>query len=115
MPPSPLQPNRRNRPARCLVAALAALVIALVALPAHAQQTTGRIVGRVTEEATGSPLAGLTVVAQGAQGEDAALTDERGEYLLSSLPVGSYVVKVYAIGATTAIERPDVQVSADKA
>ena len=97
-----------------LLAQLVAVLVAAVAGRAGAQQTGGQIVGRVSDAATEAPLPGLTVVANGPQGEDAALTDERGEYRLSALPVGTYEIKVYAVGTTAAAERPGVRVSADK-
>ena len=70
--------------------------------------------GRVSEPGTEAPLPGLTVVAQGPQGEDATLTDERGEFRLSALPVGTYELRVYTVGTAAAAERSGVQVSADK-
>jgi hypothetical protein len=95
--------------------ALAVLVAALTAArPAGAQQPGGHIVGRVSDAVTEAPLSGLTVVAQGPQGEDATLTDERGEFRLSALPIGTYQLKVYAVGTTAAVERSDVLVSADQ-
>ncbi len=63
---------------------------------AHAQETTGRITGRVSEKDTGLPIGGVTIIVQGPQGEDATLTDDRGEYRFSSLPSGSYFIRFYA-------------------
>jgi hypothetical protein len=92
----------------------AATFLALAAGSARAQQTSGQIVGRVSNAATDAPVPGLTVVASGPQGEEAALTDDAGEYRLSALPVGTYLIKVYAVGTTAAAERSGVLVSADK-
>jgi hypothetical protein len=99
---------------RLLALSLMILGTCLGGTVALAQETSGAIGGRIRDEATGAPLAGLTVVAQGPQGEEAALTDEQGDYLMQGLPPGSYLVKVYAVGSTTAVERPDVVVSAGK-
>jgi hypothetical protein len=94
--------------------AIAAVVLLGWVPAALAQQTSGQIVGRVSNAATEDPLVGLTVVASGPQGEEAALTDDAGEFRLPALPVGTYQIKVYAVGTTTAAERSGVLVSADK-
>jgi hypothetical protein len=107
--------SARGSGRRVMVAPLLALALTLAAAPpARAQQPGGHIVGRVSNAATEAPMPGLTVVAQGPQGEDATLTDERGEFRLSALPLGTYQLKVYAVGTTAAAERDGVQVSADQ-
>jgi hypothetical protein len=70
--------------------AAAALCLFAEALGA---QTTGRIIGSVTDEQQGV-LPGVAVVARGPalQGERAATTDERGAYRLTLLPPGRYEV-----------------------
>jgi hypothetical protein len=104
-----------RREGRRLVRALAvAALVVSAAGTARAQQNSGQIVGRVSNAVTEAPLAGLTVVASGPQGEEATLTDDAGEYRLSALPVGSYELKVYAVGTAAAAERSGVLVSADK-
>ena len=75
---------------------------------ARAQETTGRVTGRVTDKDTNAPLGGVTVVLQGPQGEDATLTDDKGEYHFTSLPVGPYVLRFYAANATAQVEQRDV-------
>ncbi len=59
-----------------------------------AAQTTGRIVGRVTDEGGGA-LPGVTVVATSPslQGDRSAVTDAGGEYRLTLLPPGDYTVE----------------------
>jgi hypothetical protein len=101
-------------PRALLRAGLLAGLLSCVAGVARAQQTGGHIVGRVSDATSEAPMPGLTVVAQGPQGEDATLTDDRGEFRLSALPVGTYQLKVYAVGTTAAAERSGVLVSADK-
>jgi len=81
---------------------------------ARAQEITGRVTGRVTDRDTGMALGGVTVVLQGPQGEDATLTDDRGEYHFTSLPVGTYVIRFYVANAATGVEQTGVLVSADK-
>ena len=60
------------------------------------------------------PLAGVTVIVQGPQGEDATLTDDKGDYRFISLAVGTYVIRFYAANTSTQVEQPGVVVSADK-
>ncbi|HEY6474939.1 MAG TPA: TonB-dependent receptor, partial [Polyangia bacterium] len=93
-----------------------ALGLALLATAsvAQAQEVTGRVTGRVTDKDTGTPMGGVTVIMQGPQGEDATLTDDKGEYRFSSLPVGSYVIRFYAANTSTEAEQPGVTVAADK-
>jgi hypothetical protein len=92
------------------------VVVALLAIggAARAQETTGRIIGRVTDKDTGAPLAGVTVIVQGPQGEDATITDSQGSYLLTSLPLGTYTIRFYVANASTQVEQPGVVVSAEK-
>ena len=48
------------------------------------------------------------------QGEDATLTDDKGEYHFTSLPVGTYVIRFYVANAAAQVEQGGVMVSADK-
>ena len=90
---------------------LAALLTGGAAL---AQETTGRVTGRVTDQDTGMPLGGVTVIVAGPQGEDAVITSDKGEYTFSTLPVGIYVIRFYAANTATQVEQPGVLVSADR-
>jgi hypothetical protein len=105
-------------PASRWVASIVALAMILIAtaLPrlARAEATTGRVFGRVTDQLTGAPLPGLTVVAHGPQGDEATLSDDRGDFAFAGLTVGSYILQVYAPGAQV-IERPGIVVEAEKA
>ncbi|HEY7372245.1 MAG TPA: carboxypeptidase regulatory-like domain-containing protein [Polyangia bacterium] len=80
---------------------------------ARAQEITGRLTGRVTDKDTNMPLGGVTVVLQGAQGEDATLTDDKGEYNFTSLPVGTYVIRFYVANAAAQVEQSGVVVAAN--
>src|SRR4029450_2019858 len=60
------------------------------------------------------PLGGVTVVLQGPQGEDATLTDDKGEYHFTSLPVGTYIIRFYVANAAAQVEQGGVVVAADK-
>jgi hypothetical protein len=90
------------------------LVVLVAGTAAQAQETTGRVVGHVSDAATGAPLGGITVIMQGPQGEDAALTDDHGDYNFSNLPLGTYVARFYFANATTQVEQSGVVVAAEK-
>ena len=53
-------------------------------------------------------LGGVTVVLQGPQGEDATLTDDKGVYNFTSLPVGLYVIRFYVANAAAGVEQGGV-------
>lgn len=55
-------------------------------------QTTGTLVGTVTDAASAKPLAGALVIATspGLQGEQTAVTDARGQFTFTLLPPGRY-------------------------
>ncbi|HEY4188636.1 MAG TPA: TonB-dependent receptor [Polyangia bacterium] len=93
------------------VAALAAVIL-FGAGTAFAQETTGRIVGAVTDETTHATLAGVTVVLQGKQGEDATLTDDHGNYEFVNLGIGTYAVRFYNATSSSNVVRDDLTVSA---
>jgi Carboxypeptidase regulatory-like domain/TonB-dependent Receptor Plug Domain len=90
------------------------LALLLAGGVAHAQETTGRVTGRVSDQDTGTPMGGVTVIMQGPQGEDATLTDDKGEYRFTSLPIGTYVIRFYAANTSAQVEQPGVAVQADK-
>jgi hypothetical protein len=78
---------------RRIVCVMVACVL-VVALPAWAQERTGRIAGRVVDE-SGVGLAGVTLtVASDALmgGARVAVTGETGEYRIAALPPGFYTV-----------------------
>lgn len=79
---------------------------------AHAQEVKGTVIGHVTDLATGQALAGLTVILQGQQGEDATLTDEAGNYTFTNLAVGVYTVRFFGASSPINVDRTDLHVSA---
>jgi len=95
--------------------ALASLLSSLLAVslsrPAVAQ-TTGSIVGTVVEKDSGNKLSGVTVMLQGPQGDQGAVTGEDGSYEFTALPLGRYVVRFYY--GDVAVEQPEVLISVDK-
>jgi hypothetical protein len=93
---------------------LAALMLLAAAGIARAQEITGRVTGRVVDQDTGAALGGVTVIVQGPQGEDATITDDKGQYLFTSLGVGTYTIRFYVANTATQVEQPGVVVSAQK-
>ena len=75
--------------------ALGVLVCLMFALPALAQSTGGRIIGRVTDP-TGAVVSGAKVtLANEATGASRAVeTGASGDYTLLSVPVGTYTVTI---------------------
>src|SRR5256885_1755384 len=90
------------------------LAVFLGAPAAHAAGTSGNIEGRVTDQATGKPMPGITVTVKGPslQGEQTEFTDSNGHYIITELPPGEYIVTFYY--STVRVERPGVQVGADR-
>jgi hypothetical protein len=100
---------------RGIVLGLAVLAVsAALGRTAWAQETTGRVTGRVTDKDTGAPMGGVTVIVQGPQGEDATVTDDKGQYQFTNLAVGTYVIRYYVANTSTQVEQPGVSVSAEK-
>jgi TonB-dependent SusC/RagA subfamily outer membrane receptor len=82
---------------------LAAALLATLANPGLAQQTTGTVAGRVTDKGTGQPLASVQVtISPTTRG---ALTDRDGRYRIENVPAGTVEIRArfigYAIGVQT--------------
>lgn len=75
------------------------------AIPGAYAQAGGSIVGLVTDE-SGAVVPGVTVtaVSPALQGERVAVTDERGEYRITPLPIGTYRVDYTLSGFRTVRE-----------
>jgi hypothetical protein len=85
------------------------LALALFASrPLAAQETTGKIEGRVTDT-QGLAVPGATVTATGPQGNKTAVTDGEGRYSLPFLTPGTYLVHGELAGFK-AVEQKDVSV-----
>jgi hypothetical protein len=93
---------------RRLRTAVLVAVVALVASAAHAQQ--GSISGAVVD-ATKAVLPGVSVTAtdQEAGRQLVAVTNEKGDYLLASVPAGKYSVQAELAGFTTVLMR-DIEI-----
>lgn len=69
------------------------------------QEDPGEILGHVSDAATNNPIQGATVnLLQGAQLCASTLTDSSGNYLLSNLAPGNYIVNVSATNYQTSTE-----------
>jgi hypothetical protein len=114
LPHSFRQSRKRGQMNRILGAIFLSLTLVAVSTSAWAQETTGRVTGTVTDQETNVPLAGVTVIVQGPQGEDATVTDGKGQYLFTSLSVGTYTVRFYLATTAAQVEQQGVRVSAEK-
>src|SRR5262245_29696049 len=90
-----------------------ALICALLAVAGSAQaQDTAAIVGQVQDE-SGAALPGVTVTAKSPAlqlPEVTAITDGRGEYRLTTLPIGSYTV-TYELPGFQGLRREDIRLT----
>ena len=86
------------------------LVLIAVALPAHAQRTTGEIVGTVTDESN-AVLPGVTVTIRGAAvaGAPTVVTSETGAYRFPALPPGDYNLE-YSLQGFGTLRRENIPV-----
>lgn len=97
---------------------LAALLIGQCAAPALAVGgTNGTINGTVTDQATGEPIAGVSVIALSPSSRAAATTDSKGFFSLNGVPVDTYAVAFQKAGyepftLTAVTVQGDQQVSA---
>jgi hypothetical protein len=112
--PSSLLTRKRGRMNRILGAIFLSLTLLAVSTTAWAQETTGRVTGTVSDQDTNAPLAGVTVIVQGPQGEDATVSDAKGQYLFTSLAVGTYTVRFYVANTSAQVEQQGVRVLAQK-
>jgi carboxypeptidase family protein len=87
------------------------LLIVGVAAPAAAQQTTGQIVGKVTDESA-AVLPGVTVTIRGAgvAGAPTTVTSETGSYRFPVLPPGTYDLE-YTLSGFGTLRRTAIPVS----
>ena len=81
-------------------ASAAVLALALLAVPAMAQETTGSIEG-VVKDPNGAVLPGATVSATGPVGNVVSVTDGRGEYRFPRLASGVYKLTATLDGFVT--------------
>lgn len=105
---------RQQRRRLCLPAAMLLVLLPLAAVANAAQgSSTASIVGQVTDESKGV-LPGVTVTATSPALQVPsviAVTDERGEYRLTPLPIGLYTVE-YSLTGFRSIRQEGVRLTA---
>ncbi len=72
--------------------------------------TTGKVAGYVKDKATGEPLEDINIMIEGT--ERGAATDAKGYYVILNVPVGTYTLKISAVGYKT-YTVPNVKVTVD--
>lgn len=79
---------------------------------AQGSATVGSMRGQIRDKAANEPAIGATVVATSPalQGEQVVITDENGQYFITSLPPGVYTLTVYYNDATFSRSNVIVQV-----
>ncbi len=91
------------------------LAASLCLLRAHeaaaAAPTEGTILGQVRDSDSAQPVAGVTVVASGPEGDLATLTDDKGSYQFTALPIGRYTIRFHR---NDVLAERDAAVSVDK-
>ena len=92
---------------RYVLLTLGIALLSASSLPA--QETTGRIEGRIVD-AQSLPVPGATVTATGPQGEKTAVTDTDGRFTLPLLTPGAYQLRAELQGFKV-VQRSDVNVS----
>ena len=95
------------RAPRTLVSILWVLLIPLLSTTAHAQTGAGSLTGIVADQ-TGAKVPGATVTAtnQATNVAYTAVSNEAGNYTITSVPVGTYVLKAELSGFKTATTNP---------
>ncbi len=73
---------------------IGALLAVLGAAPLHAQSATGAVGGRIVDESTQQPLAGVQV----SIANRGSITRDDGVYLITNVPVGTYNLRTTMIG-----------------
>ena len=81
---------------------LIALCVVVLALPALAQNPTGTLTGRASDD-KGEALPGVTVTvtSPALQGTRAAVTSTNGDFIFRFLPPGEYTIKFELQGFST--------------
>jgi hypothetical protein len=89
--------------------------LALLFAGVASAQTSGTIIGVITDASTGKPVAGAVVIATSPnlQGQQTSVTDPTGGYRLSLLPPGEYALTVQ-LGGYKDASRADIRLSQDK-
>lgn len=101
--------SRRVRSFTGWVAAGALLLLPLLASPAHAQGT-GRVMGTVTDQGSGDPVANVQITVEGSG--LGAISGQRGTYSIPNVPAGSRTIVFNILGYETIRRNVDVAAGA---
>lgn len=71
----------------------------------------GAVLGQVRDVDTAQPVAGVTVVASGPEGDLAAISDAKGRYQFLALPIGHYTIRFHR---NEVLAERDANVSVDQ-
>lgn len=93
--------NERN------LLAVLAIVLALAAAPALAQETVGSLKGSVADD-VGTPIAGAIIEAVGSMGPLSTTSDAQGNYRFPRVPAGDYTVTARVEGFLDAVTDTNV-------
>jgi len=93
----PTEPATGTTRARVAAALATLLLLGGLTVPAEAQ--VGSLTGRVTDERTGEPLSGVSIVLEELQRGD--VTNVDGRFRLENLPPGTYTLRASRPGFTT--------------
>ncbi len=99
--------NRQRNATKFLMLALILLCVPSLTLA----QTTGKIIGKVTDLQTKEPLAGANIIVEGT--ERGAAADENGEFFILNVPPGTYTLRAQMIGYDV-VRMENVQVSVNR-
>ncbi len=86
-----------------------ALLVGLLSGVTHAG-TNGNLKGRITDVSTGEALPGVNILIVGSG--RGGVTNEKGEYFITSVAPGSYILRVTSLGYKT-VESKKVEINAD--
>ena len=102
-----------NDSRRLWLAAVLASPLALVSVCAHAQSSFGQISGVVSDQ-TGAaiPNATISITSTATKNTRTATSDSDGNYIVTNLPIGEYVIAVTTSGFRTA-QQSNVTITAD--
>ena len=93
-----------------VLAAILFFAAAFAPATLRSQVSTGKVTGVVTDQSTGEPLAGVSVVIE--ELERGAITQDNGRYFIVNVPPGTYTVTARLIGYQT-VRRENVVVNID--
>lgn len=88
-------------------------ILLLLAITASAQSLTQTIKGRITDEQSGSPIIGATVMVVGSDPPMGGITDVDGYYRIENVPIGRQSLSVSYLGFET-VTIPEILVGAGK-